>query len=155
MDNDTVVDEFEENPTTEVQGWGSLEEHLAAMTAQEKDYHLSMFMLLRQSQKFCEWVATNFTIQNAVDDETKTIELQVVEKPLEEVQDPFLVTDETAAKLAAMLRAEFTVHNPAAAVRRFFDVLNGKDEATLITGATDADLDKELKAHKASKILLD
>jgi hypothetical protein len=55
------------------------------MTESDMLVHGEIFSQLLQSERFREFVNMNFTIQKFVDDETKTIDIQVIENPPEVV----------------------------------------------------------------------
>lgn len=55
------------------------------MTQTDLLVHGEIFSQLLQSERFREFVNMNFTIQKFVDDETKTIDIQVIENPPEVV----------------------------------------------------------------------
>ncbi len=131
----------------------TLEETLSAMTPPTKDYILGVFLTLQSSPRFNDFLENNFIIDADINDETQSVNIQVMEKP--EVKPTFLVTDEMAARICVMLRQEFTVHNATAALQRMLAILNGKDDTSLIVGATDTDLSNELKAQSILKGTLD
>jgi hypothetical protein len=130
----------------------TIDEFKKKMTPEEIDLQVTAFLLLQQSARFVDFFDKNYELKNDVNHETKTIELLLLEKP--PTKEPFLIADDTAAKLSTMLRQEFTISNPGKAVQRFMDVLNGKEEPSLIVGATDSDLDKEIAASKVQSSLL-
>lgn len=55
------------------------------MTENDVMVHGEIFSQLLQSERFRDFVNLNFTIQKFVDDETKTIDIQVIENPPEVV----------------------------------------------------------------------
>lgn len=140
MDNDTEVQDKTE----------TLEATLASMSDAQKEYDLTVFFLLRSSERFLKFVENNFEIRHVVDHETQTLSLNVLEKP--PVKEPFLVSDEMAARAGTLLKTS-GVDNPAQTLRKLFDIFNGKnaEEESLIIASAD-DVSAEVKAKRAQSL---
>ena len=53
----------------------------AEVAQAKKDYYLGIFLELMKSKRFADFVDSNFTIQNRVNEENKTHETLVIENP--------------------------------------------------------------------------
>lgn len=65
------------------------------MNEGELQIHAEIFSQLLQSERFRDFMNLNFTIHKLVNDEEKTIEIRVIEKP------PQVVAQELAQRVAA------------------------------------------------------
>lgn len=130
----------------------SLEAFLSNLSDGQKMYDLTVLYLLKSSQRFCNFVNENFDIQHNIDQETKAIDIRVVEKPYG--QTPFKVSDEAAARVSAMLGRKYSVDNPGRCMMDILAIFNGKDVSEPSLIATEADIEAELAASRmASKLI--
>ncbi len=158
------MSEKEEKETETLEAPISLDEAISArldgMTAAEKDLQLRIMFLLNQSEKFLQFVEENFDIQCGANEETKTIDLVVIEKPVAEKID--YRVDGYTLDVPAQLKATMILkHNgctrTAETLKSLIKIITGEDidKPKLVTSATKADVEKELDIQKNSKIILD
>lgn len=77
------------------------EEVVEGLSQARKDRIIAIFYALAQSDRFNKFVDDNFDISDRIDDEAKTIETIVVEKP---VSTAFKLTPNQTIKLMATLK---------------------------------------------------
>jgi hypothetical protein len=137
-------------------------EYISGMSETDKEVQLRIMLLLRQSHAFCKFVDDHYDIHMAVNHDTKSVDLAVIEKPtVKEVEfKPEGFTLDVAKSLKAqMILKHNDCKNTAQVVKSIINIITGQDgegKPELITSASDADIDKELQAQKtASKIILD
>lgn len=94
----------------------------------QKDYFLSIFFALTQSERFNTFLEDNYEIQRAIDDETKTISVRVIEKPTTASRPQ--ITSGQMLKLAARL-SSLKIPNPSEEARRILHLLG--EESSIIT----------------------
>lgn len=156
-DGGVTLPDGEEIPTIDL--GEAIDSYVENMTAAEKDVQLRIILLLRQSETYCDFVDSHFDIHTALHHDTKEIDIAVIEKPrVEEVEHKSheLGLDTAKSLKAHMYLKSKGVENTSEVVKKLYEIFGGTEENAIVTSATDADINKELEAIKASKkILLD
>lgn len=116
-----VVDEQEELEITE-----------AEMSQAVKEYYLSIYSKLAESKRFRDFIAANFDIHQEINEEEKTIDILVVEKPV--AVGPALSANQIL-KLQGVL-GSYGVVDTVAAVQAVMRVL-GQEQSIIVTDTKD------------------
>jgi hypothetical protein len=124
-----------------------IDDQIVGMTEQQKDHWLAIFGGLSASPKFKEFVALNFDIQNVVDDEKKTLEVRVIEKPGAIIPKP---TPNQIFKLHKTLISNGVKAERATECTNQVLTILGQpvSSGSLVASATDADLKRVLDKSK-------
>lgn len=141
---------------TEVDLGSLIDDQVAAMGPAEKDLYLRMLFLLNQSERFTKFIDDNFDIHTSVNDEARSIDLAVIEKP--DVKEVAFKTVGMELDVAKSLKAQMILKhngckNTAACLKSIVQILTGQsldDKPKLVTSATDADISAEVQAKKAA-----
>jgi len=88
---------------------------------------LDIFVQLNKSKRFVDFIAANYLINSVIDDENKTIETTVIEKPISvgPKMSPLQV-----GKITTLIQACGS-RNPVATLTELFNLL-GQEESTLV-----------------------
>lgn len=116
-----VVNEQEELEVTE-----------AEMSQAVKEYYLSIYSKLAESKRFRDFIAANFDIRQEINEEEKTIDILVVEKPV--AVGPALSANQIL-KLQGVL-GSYGVVDTVAAVQAVMRVL-GQEQSIIVTDTKD------------------
>jgi hypothetical protein len=135
-----------DEPTTEeealAQGYQptelpDMEATLASIPEEQKTFLLVVFLLLQQHKKFHELVEEHFEIRKAIDDEKKTVDIQVhlkPEKPRARVSGAQLM------KIHSVLMKYGLQDKSSKALKEITDVLKDKDDVPSILTASEGDM---------------
>lgn len=132
----------------------TIDERIANMLPAEKDLWLRVMFLLNASQRYTDFIDENFEIHTAVHEETKSIDVAVIEKPaVKEVEFKTggdLQLDVQKSLKAQMLLKKNGCENTADVLKGIYEILTNTPIDELVTSASDADINKELEAVKAA-----
>jgi hypothetical protein len=144
--------ETEEIPTIDL--GDIIGDKIASMIPSEKDLYLRILFLLNQSERYIKFIDDNFDIHTAVNDEDKSIDLAVIEKPTVEQVDHKsheLGLDTARSLKAHMYLKSLGVEKSSEAVKKMYEIFGGTDENAIVASATDADISKEIKALRTAE----
>lgn len=116
------------NTDTEIKGEVNTEEWLKQVSDAQKDFFLTIFAALNESQRFQQFVEDNFEIQKVIDDESKTISVRVIEKPTTANRPQ--ITSGHLLKLVARLTS-LKIPNPAEEAQKILHLL-GEDSQIIV-----------------------
>ncbi len=130
----------------------SVQEVLDATSKEIKDFWLAIFLELNRSERYQKLVEDNFDIRKVINEEEKMIQINVIEKPPVDKDEPFVVNTTKMMKMHVAL-AQHGCKRPAAALAAVMKVLRGKHVSAeqsppLIVPASEADMGDEIAAAK-------
>ena len=137
-----------------------INERISGMSSAEKDLYLRILFLLNQSDRYVKFIDSNFDIHTAVHEETKSIDVAVIEKPL--VKETEFKTGELELDVAKSLKAQMILKhngckNTAQVMKSIVNILTGgalkEDKPKIVTSASNSDINKELEVAKAANKL--
>lgn len=111
----------------------------------KKKFWSEALMQLTESKRFLEFVDANYTIGIHKDDETKTVEVQVIEKPT--VAGPPLTADQTFKLHVACARAG--AKDPLVLLRQILRILGQEPPSAIISPSGEAELKQAIAAADA------
>ncbi len=130
----------------------SVQEVLDSTPKEIKDFWLAIFLELNRSERYQKLVEEHFDIRKVINEEDKIIQINVIEKPPVDKDEPFVVNTTKMMKMHVAL-AQHGCKRPAAALATIMKVLRGKHVTAeqappLIVPANEADMDDEVAAAR-------
>lgn len=111
----------------------------AQMAELKKQFWTDVLNQIIDTPRFIEFIDANYTIMKGVDEETKTIHINVIEKPpIERAKQ--LLTPEQVFKIRVLCSS---VRDPGTLTNKILEVIG--QESSLITTATDADVNAAIQ----------